>query len=74
MSTMFIGIVGGTGSGKAVLTRHPKELFGDSVTVIGHDSYDERQKGKTYGERGRTLHSVAAQYLHARAVCGTLRK
>lgn len=38
MSTIFIGIAGGTGSGKTTLTRHLKEHFGDAVTVIGHDS------------------------------------
>ena len=48
MSTIFIGIAGGTGSGKTTLTRHLKEHFGDAVTVIGHDSYYKRQDGKTY--------------------------
>lgn len=43
MSTIFIGIAGGTGSGKTTLTRHLKEHFGDAVTVIGHDSYYKRQ-------------------------------
>lgn len=47
MSTIFIGIAGGTGSGKTTLTRHLKEHFGDAVTVIGHDSYYKRQDGKT---------------------------
>lgn len=51
MSTIFIGIAGGTGSGKTTLTRHLKEHFGDAVTVIGHDSYYKRQDGKTYEER-----------------------
>ena len=50
MSTIQIGIAGGTGSGKTTLTRHLKEHFGDSVTVIGHDSYYKRQEGKTYEE------------------------
>ena len=48
MGTILIGIAGGTGSGKTTLTRHLKEHFGDSVTVIGHDSYYKRQEGKTY--------------------------
>ena len=51
MNTILIGIAGGTGSGKTTLTRHLKEHFGDSVTVIGHDSYYKRQEGKTYEER-----------------------
>ena len=53
MSTIFIGIAGGTGSGKTALTRHLKEHFGDAVTVIGHDSYYKRQDGKTYEERSK---------------------
>lgn len=51
MSTIIIGIAGGTGSGKTTLTRHLKDHFGDSVTVIGHDSYYKRQEGTTYEER-----------------------
>lgn len=35
MSTILIGIAGGTGSGKTTLTRHLKEHFGPEVTVIG---------------------------------------
>ena len=53
MSTIFIGIAGGTGSGKTTLTRHLKEHFGDAVTVIGHDSYYKQQEGKTYDERAK---------------------
>ena len=53
MGTILIGIAGGTGSGKTTLTRHLKEHFGESVTVIGHDSYYKRQEGKTYEERAR---------------------
>ena len=53
MGTILIGIAGGTGSGKTTLTRHLKEHFGDSVTVIGHDSYYKRQEGKTYEERAK---------------------
>lgn len=53
MSTIFIGIAGGIGSGKTTLTRHLKEHFGDAVTVIGHDSYYKRQDGKTYEERSK---------------------
>ena len=53
MNTILIGIAGGTGSGKTTLTRHLKDHFGDSVTVIGHDSYYKRQVGKTYEERAK---------------------
>ena len=59
MSTILIGIAGGTGSGKTTLTRHLKEHFGPEVTVIGHDSYYKRQGGKTYEERTITpTHSI----------------
>ena len=50
---MLIGVAGGTGSGKTTLTRHLKEHFGDAVTVIGHDSYYQRQEGRTFEERSR---------------------
>ena len=53
MSTIFIGIAGGTGSGKTTLTRHLKEHFGQEVTVISHDNYYKRQDGKTYEERAK---------------------
>lgn len=43
MSVMFIGIAGGTGSGKTTLTEHLKQHFGDDITVIHHDSYYKRQ-------------------------------
>ena len=51
MSTIIIGIAGGTGPGKTTLTRHLKEHFGGDVTVVGHDSYYKRQEGTTYEER-----------------------
>ena len=53
MSTILIGIAGGTGSGKTTLTRHLKEHFGQEVTVISHDNYYKRQDGKTYAARAQ---------------------
>ena len=53
MSTILIGIAGGTGSGKTTLTRQLKEHFGAEVTVISHDNYYKRQDGKTYEERAK---------------------
>ena len=53
MSAIIIGIAGGSGSGKTTLAKHLKDHFGESVTVIGHDSYYKRQEGKTYEERAR---------------------
>ena len=43
MSTLFIGIAGGTGSGKTTLTEHLKQHFGDDISVVHHDSYYKRQ-------------------------------
>ena len=39
MNTIFIGIAGGTGSGKTTLTEHLKQHFGDDISVEQHDSY-----------------------------------
>lgn len=33
MNTIFIGIAGGTGSGKTTLTEHLKQHFGDDISV-----------------------------------------
>ena len=60
MSTILIGIAGGTGSGKTTLTRHLKEHFGEDVTVIGHDSYYKRQFGKSYEEGPRSTMTTPA--------------
>lgn len=48
---MIVGVAGGTGSGKTTLAQHIAQAFGDSVTVIAHDSYYHLQVGKTYEER-----------------------
>ncbi len=53
MNTIFIGIAGGTGSGKTTLTEHLKAHFGENVSIISHDSYYKRQVGRTYEERAR---------------------
>ena len=45
MDTIFIGIAGGTGSGKTTLTQHIKKRFGDDVSVIYHDNYYKDQSG-----------------------------
>ena len=34
LETIFIGIAGGTGSGKTTLTEHIKKRFGDEITVL----------------------------------------
>ena len=43
MKTMFIGIAGGTGSGKTTLTKHLASHFGADVSVVHHDNYYKRQ-------------------------------
>ena len=43
MNTIFIGIAGGTGSGKTTLTEHLKQHFGDYISVVHHDSYYKYQ-------------------------------
>ena len=62
MSTILIGIAGGTGSGKATLTRHLKEHFGPEVSVISHDSYYKRQDGKTLEERAKVNYDHPAAF------------
>ena len=44
MNTIFIGIAGGTGSGKTTLTEHLKQHFGDDISVVHHDSYYKRDE------------------------------
>ena len=39
MNTLFIGIAGGTGSGKTTLTEHLAKRFGPDISVVHHDNY-----------------------------------
>ena len=50
MNTIFIGIAGGTGSGKTTLTEHLKQHFGDDISVVHHDSY-YRYQDRPFEER-----------------------
>ena len=43
MNTIFIGIAGGTGSGKTTLPEQLKQHFGDDISVVHHDSYYKYQ-------------------------------
>ena len=52
MSTLFIGIAGGTGSGKTTLTDHLHQRFQGNVSVIHHDNYYKRQD-RPFEERCR---------------------
>ena len=38
MNTIFIGIAGGTGSGKTTLTEHLAARFGNDISVVHHDN------------------------------------
>ena len=51
MDTIFIGIAGGTGSGKTTITQRLKERFGNDVSVVYHDSYYKRHDDLNYEER-----------------------
>ena len=53
MNTIFIGIAGGTGSGKTTLTEHIKKRFGDDVSVLYHDNYYKDQTGVPFEVRCR---------------------
>ena len=62
MQTIFIGIAGGTGSGKTTRTEHLAQRFGSDISVVHHDNYYKRQD-RPFAERGRSLESVVNQYL-----------
>ena len=52
MDTIFIGIAGGTGSGKTTLADRLVDSFGrDEVSIIRHDNYYKRHDEMTYEER-----------------------
>lgn len=54
MNTIFIGIAGGTGSGKTTLTEHLKQHFGDDISVVHHDSYYKYQDSPLKSAANRT--------------------
>ena len=51
LDTIFIGIAGGTGSGKTTLTEHIKKRFGDEITVLYHDDYYRDQTDMPFAVR-----------------------
>lgn len=52
MSTILIGIAGGTGSGKTTLARKLIENFGaDEVSLLCHDNYYKRHDDMAFEER-----------------------
>ena len=50
MHTIFIGIAGGTGSGKTTLTQHLANHFGAEISVVHHDNYYKYQD-RPFAER-----------------------
>ena len=48
---IFIGIAGGTGSGKSTFTNRLKEAFGDRVSVVYYDNYYRRRDDLPFEER-----------------------
>ena len=53
MNTIFIGIAGGTGSGKTTITKKLMQRFGGDVSVIYHDNYYKAHHNMSYEERSR---------------------
>lgn len=53
MSTLVVGVAGGTGSGKTTLTRALIERFPGKTSVIFHDNYYKRHDELTYAERSK---------------------
>ena len=51
MSSIVIGVAGGSGSGKSTFTNRIKEYFGDDVVVLYHDNYYRRQDGVPFEQR-----------------------
>ena len=55
MNTIFIGIAGGTGSGKTTLTEHLAARFGSDISVVHHDNYYKRQEGPSPSAACKTM-------------------
>ena len=51
MTSIIMGIAGGTGSGKSTFTNRLKEAFKDDVAVIYHDNYYKRQDDVPFEDR-----------------------
>ena len=62
LETIFIGIAGGTGSGKTTLTEHIKKRFGDEITVLYHDDYYRDQTDMPFHVRCRQNYDHPAAF------------
>ena len=49
--SIFIGIAGGTGSGKSTFTNRLKDTFGDRVSVVYYDNYYRKRDDLPFEER-----------------------
>lgn len=47
----FIGIAGGTGSGKSTFTNRLKKTFGEKISVVYYDNYYRRRDDLSFEER-----------------------
>ena len=61
MNTIFIGIAGGTGSGKTTLTEHLAARFGSDISVVHHDNYYKRQD-RPFAERCQQNYAPPAAF------------
>ena len=59
---LFIGIAGGTGSGKTTLAEHVCKAFGDDIAIIAHDSYYLDQSEKSYDRYLRNHNKMLVLY------------
>ena len=58
----IVGIAGGTASGKTTIVRKIKEMFGDDIAVINHDSYYKAHDDLTYEDSRRLNYDHPASF------------
>ncbi len=51
MSSVVIGVAGGSASGKTTLVRRLRDAFGDNICVISHDNYYKAHDDMSFEER-----------------------
>lgn len=60
--TIFIGIAGGTGSGKTTLMKNLMGRFGDEITVMSHDNYYRAHDDLPYEQRCKLNYDEPAAF------------
>lgn len=69
MENIFVvGVAGGSASGKTTIVQQIRDYFGDSIEVIGHDSYYLAHDGMTYEERSRLNYDHPDSFETARLI------